>query len=191
MADQVLEPRSSFDDLTPTPAYIDIVPVMGIGQITLRADLGDATVGAAVQVAMGLNVPSALSVTHSADRRVVWMSPDELLLIMPRADLFAVKDQLDQALAGQHAMVLDASDTRATVRLTGTKVADVLAKGAPVDTSDHGFPPGTARRTHMAGLSVAIWRLDATTWEVVTFRSYAHHLWAWLHKAATPGSDVG
>jgi len=171
-------------------AYIGIADAGPLGQITLRADLSDGAVAAALQGVLGA-VPGVLQVAADGARRTVWMAPDELLVLAPPADRDGLIAALAEALASRHAMVLDVSDARAVVRLTGPGVGEVLAKGAPCDCSDPAFPPGTARRSHMGGLAVGIWRLEPEVWEVVCFRSFAHHLWAWLHKAAAPGSEIG
>lgn len=178
------------DGLTETP-YIGIERAGATGQVTLRAELGDPAAAAAIEAATGLAVPGKLAVTHDDARRMVWMSPDELLLILPADAARTIAGALDQALAGHHHMALDVSDARALFRLTGPAVAEVLAKGAPCDLSDRACPPGTARRTHLAGLAVGLWRLADEDWEIVCFRSYAHHLKAWLHQAAAPGAEVG
>ena len=169
---------------------IGIEELSGQAQITLRGDLSTKSMAKAVQAAAGVTVPGALGVTHEGSARAVWMSHDELLVIADGAAGDRAVEA-EKALSRVHAMALDVSDARAVMRLTGPLVGEVLAKGAPCDCSDRGFPPGTARRTHMAGLAVGIWRLDAETWEVVCFRSYAHHLRAWLEQAAMPGSEVG
>ncbi|MEM6660895.1 MAG: sarcosine oxidase subunit gamma family protein [Pseudomonadota bacterium] len=155
------------------------------GQVTFRGDLSAVD----LSVVDGLTVPGTLQTTAAGSSRAIWMSPDELLLLVKDAP--ATVTALTEQLAGQHAMALDVSDARIAFRLTGDLVGEVLAKGAPCDCSDHGFPPGTARRTHLGGLAVAIWRIDAGTWEIACFRSFAHHLKAWLEQAAVAGSEVG
>ena len=161
------------------------------GQITVRGALDTDAMAAAVDEAVGLSLPATLGVTHDGGARAVWMSPDELLLMTEPAEVAGAITRIGEQLGAAHHMALDVSDVRTVLRLTGPRVGEVLAKGAPCDCSDHGFPVGTARRTHMAGLAVGIWRLDAETWEIVCFRSYAHHLRAWLEHAARSGSEVG
>ena len=188
------EPVSPLAHLAPEAEAQPVAgPLIGIeetglrGQITLRGDLGSIEIQNAVQQVMGADVP--LPLTHT-DGRVVWMSPDELLLLVQHDQAAAHVTALNQALTGVHHMALDVSEARAILRLTGARVGEVLAKGAPCDCSDRGFPVGTARRTHLGGLAVGIWRLDAETWEVMCFRSYAHHLMAWLEATSVPGSEV-
>lgn len=170
---------------------IGITAPDSIGQITLRGDLASDAMAAAVDEAVDLTMPDVLGVTHHDDVRAVWMSPDELLLVLQDKDTAAALSRASEQLGSSHHMALDVSDARSVLRLTGRLVGEVLAKGAPCDCSDRGFPPGTARRTHLAGLAVGIWRLDAETWEIVCFRSYAHHLRAWLETASVAGSEVG
>lgn len=158
------------------------------GQITLRGDLESKGFRNAVEQVVGCEVPAALC---HVDGKAIWMSPDELLLLMPRDEVQAAVNALSQTLTGVHHMALDVSDARAILRLTGPLVGEVLAKGAPIDCTDRTFLVGKARRTHLGGLAVGIWRLDAETWEVVCFRSYAHHLMAWLEGTSAAGSEVG
>ncbi|MEM7189259.1 MAG: sarcosine oxidase subunit gamma family protein [Pseudomonadota bacterium] len=164
---------------------IEIADATPSGQVTYRGDLAAVDLSALD----GLTTPAALQTTAAGQARAVWMSPDELLLLL--ADAPAAVDGLSAQMAGHYAMALDVSDTRVVFRLTGALVGEVLAKGAPCDCSDRGFPPGTARRTHLGGLAVAIWRIDAETWEIACFRSFAHHLKAWLEQTAIAGSEVG
>lgn len=171
-------------------------PLIGIealglcGMITLRGNMTSDAFAAAVDEAVGLGVPAALKVTSAEDTRAVWMSPDELLLFCAYDEATAAISNIEEQLVDSHHMALNVSDARAVIRLTGPRVGEVLAKGAPCDCSDHGFPVGMARRTHMAGLAVAFWRLEPDVWEVVSLRSYAHHLLTWFEKASQPGSEV-
>lgn len=160
------------------------------GMITLRGDLVSDAFAAAVDEAVGLSVPEALTAVSGEDTRAIWMSPDELLLFCDYGEANAAICRIKEQLQESHHMVLNVSDARAVIRLTGSRVGEVLAKGAPNDCSDHGFPVGTARRTHMAGLAVAFWRLESDVWEIVALRSYAHHLQTWLEKVSPPGSEV-
>lgn len=158
------------------------------GQVTLRGDLSDNRLAQAVKSTAVVDLPDIRCVTSDTDSAAIWMSPDELLLLVD--DGPAAVAELDTTLAGQHRLALDVSDARTILRLTGARVGEVLAKGVPVDVSDRAFPPGSARRTHLGQIAVVFWRLDAETWEIACFRSYAHHLRAWLEQAAVPGSEV-
>ena len=62
-------------------ALARITELTDLGMIQIRADLdraGDAIAGAA-----GLAVPAQTSATTDGSRTLLWMSPDELLLVLP------------------------------------------------------------------------------------------------------------
>ena len=171
-------------------------PLIGIeasglrGMIAVRGDLASDELHAAVDEAVGLKVPGPLSVIAHHNDRAVWMSPDELLLFCDYSEADAAIARIDAQMGTAPHLALNVSDARAVIRLTGERVGEVLAKGAPCDCSDHGFPVGTARRTHLAGLAVAFWRLEPEVWEIVALRTFSHHLMTWLEQASVPGAEV-
>lgn len=170
---------------------IDIQEIGPLGQMTLRGEVGGAAVAALMLDLTKGTVPGPLKVTTKDDIRTVWMAHDELLVIMPRDKVADAVARASEVLASGHHMALDVSDARAVFRLKGALVGEVLAKGVPCDVSDSGFPVGTARRTHLGGQAIGVWRLSEDEWEVVCFRSFAHHIFAWLEHAARKGAEVG
>ena len=163
------------------------------GQITQRAgDLAAPALVGAVEAVAGVAVPGVLEAAFAGDARgAVWMAPAELLLFVPRGEVTGAVEMLEAALADSHRMVLDVSHARAVLRLEGADAAETLAKGAPLDFTDAGFPVGRARRTHLGGLAAGIWRRGPEQWELVCFRSFAHHLYAWLETSGVEGAEVG
>lgn len=168
---------------------IDIVDAPARAMVTVRGAHDDPGVVKALKK-NGVSVPNPLALTGGPEGGALWFAPDELLIFGPAGQGDELSTKLTEAVSAQHAMALDVSDVRTVLRLTGEKVGEVLAKGAPCDCSDKGFPPGTVRRTHMAGLAVAIWRLDQETWEIACFRSFAHHLESWLRTVSSPAAAV-
>jgi sarcosine oxidase subunit gamma len=162
-----------------------------VGQVTLRGDLSSPALQAAVTTATGVGVPGPLMAAFDEGTGAVWMSPDELLLFTAYDEADALVAALGKALAGQHHMAVNVSDARAVIALTGAGVAEVLAKGAPVDFSAGAFPAGTARRTHVGGVAVGIWRMARHDWEIVCFRSFARYLFDWLVESSGEGGEVG
>jgi sarcosine oxidase subunit gamma len=162
-----------------------------VGQVTLRGDLSSPALKKAVKAAVGVDVPGILQATFEGGNGAVWMSPDELLLFTAYDQADALVASLTQALAGEHHLAVNVSDARAVILLGGADVAEVLAKGAPVDLSDAAFPVGTARRTHVGGVAVGLWRKAEHEWEIVCFRSFARHLFDWLVESSKEGSEVG
>ncbi|EAQ04551.1 sarcosine oxidase, gamma subunit family protein [Pseudooceanicola batsensis HTCC2597] len=154
------------------------------GMITLRGDLSDATVSDALARAAGLAVPDRRGIAVEGEKRLAWMSPDEALLILPRARLAATLAGLTETLASSHALAADMSDARALLRLTGEDAAlrEVLARLAPVDMAT--FATGEIRRTRLAQVACAFWMPAPGTVEVICFRSVARYAFDLLAQAA-------
>lgn len=166
-------------------ALASVARVEGLGMILIRADLiraGDAIAGAA-----GLAIPEPTRIATDGSRSLGWMSPDELLMILPSGETAAALADLQQALTGEHALVADVSDLRAVFDLTGAKSEQVLSKLCPVDFAS--FPRDGLRRSRAAQVAVAFWR-QGRGLRVVGMRSTADYLGLILQNAAIPGSDL-
>lgn len=161
------------------------------GMITLRGDLSDPRLCAAIEAETGLAMPPPRRIGFSDAQAAAWMAPDELMLFQPRAAVVARVAALGAALAGMHHLVVDVSDARALFRLEGRGAREVLAKGAPVDLAPQAFGPGDFRRTRLGQVAVAFWMPAAETFELMCFRSVADHVAAWLDLAARPGTLPG
>lgn len=155
------------------------------GMIQIRADLDRA--GNAIAEAAGLAIPAPTRFSAAGDRWLGWMSPDELLLILPRADVAEAVAALTDALAGEHALVVDVSDMRAGFDVIGAGADETLAKLAPVDFA-HLAQDGV-RRTRLAQVSCAFWAVSGG-YRVVGFRSVADYMRGLLLGAARPGTTL-
>ena len=140
------------------------------GMITLRGDLSSATLKKAVKEATGQAIPAPGKVAGTGDGGVVWMSPDELLLMVPYDSVANTLTKVTDALAKEHALAVDVSDARAVFTVDGADAAEVLARVCPVDLHADSFAVGDFRRTRMAQIAAAFWRHDAG-FDVVCFRS--------------------
>ena len=186
------EPVSVLGGAASAEGFVRVADAGPVGMVTLRGDLAAEPVAGAVREATGLAVPSVWQASLGDEGRdALWMAPDELLLLTGYGEAAELARRLGEALAGQHHLALVVSDARAVLDLSGPGVAEVLAKGAPVDLSPAAFPPGSARRTHLGGIAVVFWRRSGDDWRIACFRSFGRHLYDWLVTAARPGSEVG
>ncbi|MEM8793051.1 MAG: sarcosine oxidase subunit gamma family protein [Pseudomonadota bacterium] len=160
------------------------------GMITLRGDLASAALQSAVKADFGVPVPDTLTARFGGGEGAVWMSPDELLLFCAYSEAAVKTAALGEALAGEHHMAVNVSDTRAVLQVTGPGARELMAKGAPLDVSDAAFPVGTARRTHFAEIAVGLWRTGDDAWEIVCFQSYAQHIFDWLVASSGEGARI-
>ena len=161
------------------------------GMITLRGNLASTKLKAAVKDATGQVVPKQGQVNVDGDSGVAWMSPDELLVMVPYAEIGAKLAQIEEAMKGQHFLAVNVSDARAVFGVTGAGVRDLMAKLCPVDMSETGFVPGQFRRTRMAQIPAAFWMDDVQSVRIICFRSVAEYAFKLLKDAAEPGGEVG
>ncbi|MTI03681.1 sarcosine oxidase subunit gamma [Roseibium sp. RKSG952] len=161
------------------------------GMITLRGDLSDKVLIKAVKDATGQKVPGQREVFVDGDTGVCWMSTDELLVLVPYAEVEAKLAAMTNALSGTHALAVNVSDARAVFRISGGNAREVLGKLAPVELSAEAFQPGQIRRSRLAQVAGAFWMDDAETFRVVCFRSAADYVFKLLKVAAQPSSEVG
>jgi sarcosine oxidase subunit gamma len=155
-------------------------------QVILRGVDGDPAFLAAVEGAIGVAPPTAPNtVARHRDIELVWLSPEEWLLIAPAGTEAALVERLEQALTGLHAGAVDVSDARAVIRLEGPAARTVLAKGTPLDLSPHVLSPGRSAETTLARASVILRPVGtvAGAYEIHVARSFAAYLWAWLLDA--------
>lgn len=161
------------------------------GMLTLRGDFEDARFRAAAEAAAGgAPFPERRRISRKGERALLWMSPDELLVLLPWAEADAAAAEAARALDGVHHLAVNVSDARAMFRIIGAGAREALAKGAPVDLSRQAFGPGDLRRTRMGQLAVAFWQEDGEpeTFGLICFRSVAQYAFDALCVAAREDS---
>ncbi len=155
------------------------------GMITLRGDLANAKLKAAVKKACGQAVPAARRAVITGGRGAAWMSPDELLILVPYAEAAATAAALALALKDQHHLAVNVSDARAYITLTGAGVDEIMAKCAPVDFAN--FAVGEFRRTRIGQVAAAFWKDEAGAFHIVAFRSLGDYVFDLLATSAKAG----
>jgi len=161
------------------------------GMITLRGDLSAAPIRDAAQAAAGTDMPGQRDIAMTGERGIAWMSPDELLILVPYAQVDGTLAKIQEALQGTHHLAADVSDARALFALSDGAVREVLAKLTPADLAPGHFGPGELRRTHLAQAAAAIWMPSEGEARVICFRSVAQYMFDLLSTAAQPDSAVG
>lgn len=89
-----------------------------------------------------------------------------------------------RARIGPFAAVADQSDARVVLRVSGSNVHNVLAKGVPVDLNPKAFKPGDIACTVVGYINTQIDMLDETTYQLAAPRSMAGSFWSWLTASA-------
>lgn len=181
--------------LTPTSAFMDWHPPATPGlAISARETLTMASFAAAkgkmdalrdaIRAAYGVELSSGAGRVEGNGIAFVWAGPDHWLAVAERGGSRDLEAELKSCLAGI-ASVVDQSDGRIVVRISGPQAREVLAKGVPIDLHPRAFSPGSVAITHASHIGVILWQTDnAPTYEAALFRSYADSFSHWLFEAA-------
>ncbi|MEL7465848.1 MAG: sarcosine oxidase subunit gamma family protein [Pseudomonadota bacterium] len=172
-------PDASIRDLGPT------------GMVTIRGDLSAAGFKKAIKSATGLAVPALRKVTAGGGKSLVWMSPDELLLVCDYAESAATVAAIGEAMGDAHHMAVDVSDARCVFAVSGAGARELIAKGAPVDMAPEAFGAGDVRRTRLSQVAAAFWMAEDGALTLVCFRSLGQYVFDWLKASAADGSRPG
>lgn len=191
MAETAPSPRTALDGAVgpiggPHDAGVTLVEERLPGLLNLRGYVGTHAFQAAVTKAVGVDLPTEPNtVTEGTDTAVLWLGPDEWLIVTPSGKEAAIKTSLDTGLAGVHASMVDLSDNYAVLRLSGPKARWVLAKGWPVDLHPRSFGPGQCAQSHLAHANIILWQTDdSPSYRLIVRRSFARYLWDWLRDAS-------
>lgn len=158
------------------------------GMVTVRGDLGDEALAKAVKKVTGLVMPAQREIRRGKSGAVAWMSPDELLLLLPEGKAGAAVEEIDKALEGKHHLAVDVSDARALFAVEGSFAREVLAKCSPADLHPDSLPEGEIRRTRLGQVAAAFWSEGGDDWRVIVFRSVRDYAQALLERSARDGA---
>jgi len=154
-------------------------------QVNLRGEPATAFLDA-VRAATGLALPTAPNTTTPAgDLKALWLGPNEWLIVGPDGRQSELVARLRQALAEQHAAVVDVSEARTVIRLAGPRVRELMAKATPLDLYPRAFKAGQCAQSSFAKAVMILDQVDdAPTYEVYVQNSFADYVWVWIEQAA-------
>ena len=155
------------------------------GHVNLRGDSTDEAFQAGVEQAIGARAPIVPNtVSRVGESAMVWLGPDEWLVISPPDIKDGIPAKLEEALAGLHVSVNDISSGQTIIRLRGARARDLLNKGCPLDLHPRAFGAGQCAQSHIAKSNALIIQVDDTpTYDVIVRRSFADYLARWFKHA--------
>ncbi len=156
------------------------------GQLVLRGDIGSRAFVSALRRVLGVGAPRAPNtVRQKGDAMLLWLGPDEWLIVVPGGREAKLGAELRKALARQHTALTDVSDSRVVIGVTGPHVRDVLMKGCSLDLHPRAFSAGRCAQTRLARAHMLLHQLDESPgYDVYVHRSFADYVWRWLEDAA-------
>jgi methylglutamate dehydrogenase subunit D len=137
-----------------------------------------------------LDAPVTARIVQGRTLSLAWAGPDTwLAVVSSRPD---VETEL-KAAVGHAASIVDISDQRVVLQISGPMTRAVLAKGVTIDLHPRVFAAGDTAITPLAHITTQLWQVDdAPTFDLVSPRATARDMFHWLTvSAAEFGLDVG
>ena len=153
-----------------------------LGKLNLRASKSAST---QVKSVIGCAFPTAANRFSSAGQRhVVWLGPDEFLIICEEGKDEKLASTLENTLNTQQCAVTNITDALAAFHLKGAAVRQVLAKGCAIDLHPGSFKSGDAAQTLLSHAAVTMLAVADNELIVICRTSFAPYLHDWLLDAA-------
>lgn len=99
----------------------------------------------------------------SGDRDVLWLGPDEWLIVGAPGAASAIGDELEASLAGLHRSVVDVSANRAVIELAGTSRHDLLSSACPIDLHPRSWGDGRCAQSVFGAPQVLLHEREGAT----------------------------
>ncbi|MDB5848912.1 MAG: Sarcosine oxidase, gamma subunit [Rhodoferax sp.] len=156
-----------------------------LAYIVLRGRADDPAFMDAVAAVLGQPLPTApMSLLQTAAGVVLWVSPDEWLLVASRAARNALIASLTAGLQEVFAQVVDNSGGYTALRLAGPDHLQLLRQFGPYDFEALAVGRCAATVASKTGFTVA--RTDERGVVLVFRRSFADYTWRLLERTARP-----
>lgn len=157
-----------------------------LGHLVLRGDPARRNLSSAVKRVLGVSLPRKPNTVSAANGvRVLWLGPDEWLIVTLPGREAEIIPELCDALARVFASVTDVSSAQTVIKIEGPNARDTLAKGCTLDLHPRAFAIGQCAQSHIAKAGAIVHQLDGTpSFDLFVRRSFADYLWNWLTDAA-------
>ena len=122
---------------------------------------------------------------HGYAGAVIWLGPDEWLVVSELAAPETQEAELRAAVTPSGGAAVDVSGQRVSLTLRGRHVRDVLAKGCALDLHHTVCGPGSSAQTTVGRAGVVlVANDDPDEFTVLVRQSFASYLADWLIDAA-------
>lgn len=119
---------------------------------------------------LSLAKPDVCHATVDGDCALLWLGPDELLLLAPEG-----------MKGGQ--LATDVSHRDTAIEVSGPRATLVINAFCALDLHASVFPVGMCTRTIFGKAQIILWRTHAETFRIEVARSFAPYVWGCLEEA--------
>ena len=170
-------------------SVVQVQSLSDLSHINLRGNPQDGGFRDAAESSLGQPLPVDPNTMTVGAHRIFWLGPDEWLIVTEQTGAAALLERLNNALSGVHAAVNDVSGGTVAMRVSGSGVRDLLAKGCTLDLHPSVFSVGSCAQSGLAKAGVLLgFADDMPTFELVVRSSFSDYVVRWLRHA---GSDCG
>jgi sarcosine oxidase subunit gamma len=157
----------------------------GLALFVISAGAGKASeVAAKMHSVTGLDLPMGPKRMSKNGFALIGTAPGQWLAVAESKEARALPAMLGVALKGV-ATVVDQSDGKAVLRISGPRAREVLAKGCSLDLHPSVFKPGSAGTMPVALIDCVIWQVDEIpSYDLAVPASFAESFWSWLTASA-------
>ncbi len=150
------KPADSAPQHSNSSGTVMIIDLGLMDKINLRTSLDNAVVRAALKHAVGTDLPEAYNTVNVAgDRSIIWLGPDEWMIISENGANDEIIAAVDTPEAG-HVAVVEVSDALGILAISGAHARDVLAKHCAIDFHPSAFKKNMAAQSFMSHAGVTI-----------------------------------
>lgn len=155
-----------------------------LGYISLRGQTADSAFTAAAARALGAPLPlEPCTLTDRGPLKILWLSPDEWMVVCTRQDRSHVLGALSSALKDIRSQTADNSGGYTQILLEGRDAEAVLSHASVYDVAR--LTEGRVVGTTFGKSSVYIHRYG-DGFCLLLRRSFADYIWRYLERAAKP-----
>lgn len=162
----------------------DAVIITDLPAVTRFIVRGGGAAIAALELVFGVDFPrDACRSATKEQRSVLWLGPDEWLLLAPDSEADALMRTLTEALRGEPASIVDISDRQVAIGVSGPKAAETLNAFNALDLDEDSFPVGMCTRTLFGKAEIVLWRTATGAFHIDVWRSFAPYVLGCLDEA--------
>ena len=128
------------------------------------------------------HIPNTVTVHDTYS--ILWLGPEEWLLIVPESDEDRIASELSHDAVDGLAVAIIVSDHYSVITMQGSETAEVLVQACGIDIHPQEFSIGQCCRCAFARTTAIVRPLDSQdSYELIVESSYARYAEHWLFRA--------
>lgn len=161
------------------------------GHLIIRVDSqNNANMQKALKEVCKLELPSVLQSNENDSYIISWISPDEVLLLVPEKTEFEVESKLRECMSkkaetAEHFAIVNITGGQTLLELSGERAESILKKSTSYNIHLNIFPVGKVVTTIFAKSQTVLRRTSDDSFQLIVRRSFSDYLWKWIVDAGS------